>query len=42
MRGPYLPTILNSEDLSNFDEYPEDANPPPPFVPDATRWDDAF
>jgi len=41
MKAPIVPNIKNSEDLSNFDEYPDDDDVPA-YIDDGTDWDAEF
>lgn len=42
MRAPIIPTIRGKEDLSNFEEYPEEEEEFPPYHDDGSGWDDDF
>ncbi|XP_048509452.1 cGMP-dependent protein kinase, isozyme 2 forms cD5/T2 isoform X2 [Athalia rosae] len=40
LEPPILPRVRNATDTANFDEYPPDADPPPPD--DVSGWDNDF
>lgn len=42
MKAPIIPKIKNIEDLSNFEEYPEEEDIIIPYKDDGSNWDASF
>jgi serine/threonine protein kinase len=40
--APWRPALASDTDTGNFDEYEEEEDAPPPYVPDGSNWDAEF
>lgn len=40
--APIIPKIKSTEDLSNFDDYPDDVGDVAPYIDNGSNWDSEF